>query len=148
MNSGWPISDSLLFRSGGGKVKVQKEGHCRMCGRAVAELRALVDHPEAVRIMTRHHLVPQHWFRNNPEYQRLKGCDANIVPLCRSCHDLVELPDWKGGFEYRRELRGLLTQAEVAFVIQMRGRDWLELRYPLRYLAGRERVAELWAKAM
>lgn len=122
------VSDSLRFRSGAGKVKVRQEGQCRMCRRAAAELKDLAEHPEAIRLMTRHHLVPQEWFRVNPEWKHFRGCDANVIPLCRTCHDLVELP-W--GKDYRRELRRVMAQAEVAFVIQVRGRTWLEQRYPL-----------------
>lgn len=101
-----------------------------MCTRAAAELRDLPDRPDAIRVMTRHHLVPQHWFRKNPEWKHLMNCDANVVPLCRMCHDLVELPAWKGGQPYRRELRRMMTQAEISFVIQVRGLDWLEQTYP------------------
>lgn len=123
------VSSSLRFKSGAGKVKVRQEGHCRMCGRAAAELKDLPGSPDAVRLMTRHHLVAQEWFRVHPEWKHLRGCDANVVPLCRACHDLVELPD---GRDYRRELRRVMTQAEIAFVIQVRGKKWLEYRYPLR----------------
>lgn len=137
------VSRSLRYKSGAGKVKVKLEGHCRMCLRAAAELRDLPDHPNAIREMTRHHLVPQYVFRDSPTWKHLKGCDANVVPLCRACHDLVELPDYEGGedgkvgLEYRRELRAVLTQAEISFVIQTMGAKWLEARYPLRYLVGK-----------
>lgn len=123
------VSESLRFKSGAGKNKVRAEGFCRMCGRAASELKDLPGRPDAIRLMTRHHLVPQEWFRVNPEWKHLRGCDANVVPLCRADHDLVELTD---GWEYRRELRRVMTQAEIAFVIQVRGRDWLDRRYPLR----------------
>jgi hypothetical protein len=124
------VSESLRFRSGAGKVKVRQEGHCRMCGRAAAELKDLCDRPDAIRLMTRHHLVPQEFFRVRPEWKHLRGCDANVVPLCRTCHDLVELPEWMGGRDHRRMLRKVMTQAEISFVIQVRGFDWLERRYP------------------
>lgn len=124
------VSESLRFRSGAGKVKVRQEGHCRMCLRNAAELKDLPDRPDAIRLMTRHHLVPQEFFRIHPEWKHLRGCDANVVPLCRVCHDLVELPEWMGGRDHRRMLRKVMTQAEIVFVIQTRGFDWLERRYP------------------
>lgn len=125
------VSPSLRYKSGAGKNKVRAEGHCRMCRRAAAELTDLAGRPDAIRLMTRHHLVPQEFFRIHPEWKHLRGCDANVVPLCRSCHDLVELPDWMGGRDHRHMLRKVITQAEIAFVIQVRGLDWLESRYPL-----------------
>ncbi len=126
------ISESLLVKYDAGKDKVRREGHCRMCLRAAAEVEDLPRRPDAVRLMTRHHLVPCHWYRQNPEWRDLRDCDANIVPLCRSCHDLVELSEWNGGRDHRRLLRRVMTQAEIVFVIQMRGIEWLEERYPLR----------------
>jgi hypothetical protein len=35
-----------------------------------------------------------------------------------------------GGRDHRRMLRKVMTQAEISFVIQVRGFDWLERRYP------------------
>lgn len=131
MSTGYlQVSESLLSKRDGGKLKVRDEAHCRMCLRPSAELRDLPDRPDAIRVMTRHHLVPKLWFRKNPAWRELRDCDANIVPLCRPCHDLVELPEWFGGASHRRMLRRLLTQAEIVFVIQTRGRRWLEKRYP------------------
>jgi hypothetical protein len=95
--------------------KVNREGHCRMCLR-----------PGHVRQLSRHHLIPQHWWRQRGELvMRLRNAGANIVPLCRQCHDEVET-----SIESRRMLRRVMTQEEVAFVIDVIGLRWLERRYP------------------
>lgn len=97
--------------------KVEREGHCRMCRR-----------PSRVRQLTRHHLIPQEWWRRRgEEIAVLRNAAANIVPLCRPCHDDVE-----HDLESRRMLRRVLTQTEVAFVIDVIGRMWVENRYPSR----------------
>lgn len=97
--------------------KIDGEGHCRMCQR-----------PAHVRPLTRHHLVYDSWFRRQPAEMRVyRNAHANIVPLCRPCHDLVHDYDDDSG---RVLLRRSLTQAEVAFVIAVRDRAWLELAYP------------------
>lgn len=99
-------------------IKMQAEGHCRMCQR-----------PAHVRPLTRHHLVYDSWFRRQPmAMRRYRNAHANIVPLCRPCHDLVHGDDDQG----RVLLRRSLTQAEVAFVIAVRDRAWLEVAYPSR----------------
>lgn len=121
------VSDELARKRASGKTKVREEGHCRMCGRRGSEELQ----PQSVRFLTRHHLVPRRWFRRHPLLQRLyANVDANIVPLCRPCHDMVECD-----LGARRMLRHVLTQAEIAFCIQLRGEEWLEHRYPLRALA-------------
>jgi len=95
--------------------KADREGHCRMCRRS-----------SRVRQLTRHHMIPQEWWRaKGEEISALRNAAANIVPLCRLCHDQVETD-----VESRRMLRRSLTQQEIAFVIDVRGRDWLEKRYP------------------
>jgi hypothetical protein len=95
--------------------KVDREGHCRMCRR-----------PSRVRQLTRHHLIPQEWWRQRGEdIAPLRNAAANIVPLCRPCHDEVETD-----VESRRMLRRVLTQTEVAFVIDVIGRAWMDERYP------------------
>lgn len=97
--------------------KVEREGHCRMCRR-----------PSRVRQLTRHHLIPQEWWRRRgEEIAVLRNAAANIVPLCRACHDDVE-----HDLESRRMLRRVLTQTEVAFLIDVIGRAWVENRYPSR----------------
>jgi len=94
---------------------------CRMCGR-----------PRNVRQITRHHLVPIAWFDKQPEaIRRLRNATANLVPLCRPCHDLVDHRDPIVRAEARRMLRRSLAQAEIAFAIHVRGRSWLSGHYPL-----------------
>ena len=132
MSTGYvSISESLLAKRDGGKIKVQWEQHCRMCLRAVAELRDLPGRPDAIRVMTRHHLVPKLWFRNNPTWRDLRDCDANIVPLCRPDHDFIHDPDAVVRRQARVMLRRALSQAEISFAIQARGKDWFEKEYPL-----------------
>lgn len=118
------VSTSLLTKRGGGKEKLQEEGCCRMCLRPSSEEWI----PGVLRLLTRHHLVPCRWFRKHAEWRDLRDVDANIVPLCRPCHDLIESKD---GLPHRKMLRRALLQEEIAFIVQVRGRDWLELRYPL-----------------
>lgn len=93
---------------------------CRMCGRA-----------KSVRPLTRHHLVPQRWFRGEPEHiQLLRSATANLIPLCRPCHDEVDNRDRHDRMDARRMLRRSLTQAEVAFAIQVWGRADFDREYP------------------
>lgn len=97
--------------------KLGEEGHCRMCLR-----------PAHVRPLTRHHLIPQRWFarqRHDVRWQKLRNCAANIIPLCRACHDEVERDR-----ESRRMLRRSLVQEEIAWIIAVRGTEWLNTRYP------------------
>ena len=115
------VSENLRVKRGCGKEKVKAEGHCRMCRR-----------PHSVRPLTKHHLVPCRFFRRHPQWRLLRDCDPNLIPLCWQDHENIELSDRNGGLPYRRMLRRLMTQAEISFVIQVRGRDWLEQRYPLR----------------
>lgn len=122
------VSQSLLVKRGGGKEKLREEGCCRMCLRPSAELGLLDERPDAVRLLTRHHLVPARWFRRHIEWRVMRDVDANIVPLCRPCHDSIELT---GGLPQRKMLRRAMLQEEVSFIIQVRGREWLETRYPL-----------------
>lgn len=109
------VSPSLIVQRNKGFAKVREEGRCRMCRRA-----------SDVRPLSRHHLVPQSWFREHPSLAPLRHADANIVPFCDPCHQEVE----KRGSHARVELRRLLGNAEVAFVLQLRGRDWVDGRYP------------------
>lgn len=97
--------------------KVRAEGHCRMCLR-----------PAAVRPLTRHHLVPQRWFlrqRHDRRWVAYRNLAANIIPLCRLCHDDVE-----HDLGARKMLRKMLTQEEIAFAWAVRGPEWLNHRYP------------------
>lgn len=115
------VSPSLRLARDSGKVKLREEGICRMCLR-----------PHTVRRLTRHHLVPQSkftWgrfgFPGTAGWRQLRDADANIVPVCRGCHDDVELH-----VSSRRLLRRVLVQAEIAFCIQVAGKDWFDQRYP------------------
>lgn len=96
--------------------KIEGEGHCRMCLRH-----------KSVRQLTRHHLIPQSWWRNQTHgWRQLRNLSANVVPLCRPCHDLVEKER-----DSRCMLRRMLTQTEIAFIISVRSQKWLDMRYPL-----------------
>ena len=97
-----------------------QEPICRMCGR-----------PGHVRPITRHHLVPESWFRRQPlSLRSIRNAHANLVPLCRPCHDLVDSRDEDERRESRRFLRRSLSQQEISFAIQVRGREWLDFHYP------------------
>lgn len=112
----YPVLPESLYRY---YDKVRAEGHCRMCQR-----------PHAVRPLTRHHLVPQSWFLRQTHDKRWaarRNLAANIIPLCRPCHDAVERYD---DLESRRMLRRLLTQEEIAFAWMVRGPQWFNRWYP------------------
>jgi len=82
--------------------------------------------------LTRHHLVPEHWFLRQPVHLRqIRNAHANIIPLCRAHHDLVESREPVVRLEARRLLRASLTQEEISFAIQIRGRAWLNSEYPV-----------------
>lgn len=116
------VSASLVRRRARGRRKIMEEGACRMCERS-----------HSVRPLTRHHLVPDRFFRWQPMPTRsLAHVDPNIVPLCRPCHDLVEEPDRTIREEARRMLRRTLAQEELTFMIQVRGRAWVDKHYPTR----------------
>lgn len=100
--------------------KMRSEGHCRMCLR-----------PASVRHLTRHHIVPEAWFLRQPLHLRLiRNAHANIVPLCRLCHDLVDNRDADEREDARRMLRRTFSQSEIAFAVQVRGLKWLNDTYP------------------
>lgn len=99
---------------------MRAEGHCRMCLR-----------PASVRPLTRHHIIPESWFLRQPYHLRvIRNAHANICPLCRPCHDLVDNRDEDERMSARRELRRSFSQSEIAFAIQVRGIDWLNETYP------------------
>lgn len=92
----------------------REEGRCRMCLR-----------PAAVRPLTRHHVVPRAWLsRSRPRLYVLRNVAANIVPLCRPCHDAVEADP-----AARRLLRKVLAPDEVAFALAVAG-SWFRRHYP------------------
>lgn len=100
--------------------KCEVEAHCRMCQRHMR-----------VRPLTRHHLVPLRWWKHiDLEWRSVRNCPNNIIPLCRGCHDLIESPDREIRVEARRMLRRSLSQAEIAFAIAARGKEWFEQQYP------------------
>jgi hypothetical protein len=120
------ISESLLVIRQNGRTKCVEEGRCRMCGR-----------PSSVRPLTRHHLVPQVWFKRRSfvlvrdgvgrviARALIRDVDANIVPLCAPCH--AEVEEDMGS---RRMLRRVLAASEVAFAIKLRGEAWFARYYP------------------
>ena len=93
---------------------------CRMCQRR-----------HSVRPTTRHHLVEDAWFRRQPEQlRRRRNAHANLVPLCRPCHDLIHAKDEFERAQARRGLRRSLSQQEIAFAIAVRGKEWFDFHYP------------------
>lgn len=103
-------------------VKMQ-HAHCRLCNHA---------RYEGPPYVTRHHLVPESWFLGQPkELRNIRNAHANIVPLCRSCHDEIDNRGPVARERARRKLRDLLLQDEIAFAIQVRGREWLDVHYPM-----------------
>lgn len=103
--------------------KMRAEGHCRMCLRP-ASVRPITR-------LTRHHIVPESWFlRQPPHLREIRNAHANIVPLCRPCHDLVDNRDEEERIIARRMLRRTFSQSEIAFAVQVRGIDWLNETYP------------------
>jgi hypothetical protein len=113
------------------KTTARKMQHsmCRLCRVGESEARYRRD-PNAARL-TRHHLVPESWFLKQPEpLRRIRNAHANIIPLCRHHHDLVESKHPVIRLEARRLLRMTLTQQEIAFAIQVRDREWLDSEYP------------------
>jgi hypothetical protein len=145
------VNSSLLRFRGGGREKVRQEARCRMCLRSkgpdsrkeweqslpIAQrepdhmhnvLLGELPEPKFVgsRSLTRHHLVPEYWFKKQPPATRaVRSVDANIIPLCRPCHEEVERDK-----ESRRMLRRVLGAEEVAFAIQIATVDWFNSRYP------------------
>ena len=72
-----PISRSLAHNVTSGRMKLAHEKACRIC--------------DSRRELSRHHLVPHAWFmKHDHEIKRLRNANANIVPLCVSCHRIVD----------------------------------------------------------
>jgi len=110
------VNPTLIVQRGKGWIKCREEGACRMCRRS-----------SAIRPVTRHHIVPLSWFRVRPRFAPLRNADSNIVPLCEPCHKQVER---RNPPHARVELRRLLSNREIAFVLQTAGPEWLDWRYP------------------
>ena len=125
------VSDGLRINRDSGREKLRRERVCRMCARPSAELEELWHRPDAVRILTRHHLVPKRFFKHFPEWKHLRDCDGNVVPLCRPDHDLIHSRDGAVRLQARAMLRRSLTQEEIAYMVQVRGIEWVNNKYPL-----------------
>lgn len=120
------LPETLLVIRQNGRTKCVEEGRCRMCKR-----------PSSVRPLTRHHIVPQVWFKRRSfvlvrdgvgraiARALIRDVDANVVPLCAPCH--AEVEEDMGS---RRMLRRLLAASEVAYAIKLRGQEWFERYYP------------------
>lgn len=112
------LNPSLADNSTSGRNKIWQEGRCRTCG--------------GTENLTRHHLVEHAWFvQRKPELRVLRNANANIVPLCTTCHEVVDGREPVLRLKKRAALRQALYANEVAFILQIRGRDWFELSYPL-----------------
>lgn len=112
------VNASLADNTTSGRAKVQQEGRCRLCS-AGDEL-------------TRHHLVPMAWFlQRKLELRTLRNANANIVPLCRDCHEIVDGREPVPRLQKRSALRAALYSNEVAFILQVRGKPWFDSHYPV-----------------
>ncbi len=121
------IPKSLTSHHPSAVQKCKAEGQCRMCERR-----------EVVRQLTQHHVVPIEWWTHVAlPYRHVRNSRANVVPLCRPCHDDVESRVDSVRLPARSMLRRTMSQQEVAFVIAVVGQPWLDARYPL-----------VWVKAM
>jgi hypothetical protein len=113
------LASPLAFYEIGGRMKMEREGRCRMC--------LTPRQRRGSRMLSRHHLVPKAWegwkLFGHLRY-RIRDADANVIPLCLRCHREVETDEWA-----RRMLRKVLGQEEIAFAIQVRGKAWLDARY-------------------
>lgn len=110
--------DNLFDATTSGRLKVLNEAHCRLCLR----------HRD-VRPLTRHHLIPLSWWLDQPaRIRRIRNANCNIVGLCREDHDFIH--DREMGRISRTMLRKVLAQNEIAFIIRIRGVDWLDETYP------------------
>ena len=90
--------------------KIRVEAQCRLCGR--------FNRGSGARELTKHRLVPG---RFGGEY-----IVANVIPLCRRCHDDVEAQDAVA----RRMLRPKLWPLEVSHAIKKISEEWYEYMYP------------------
>lgn len=106
------------------------EGPCRLCG--------------TFKNLTAHHLVPESWFRRHPPKkgyvrQDCRHSVSNIVSLCKGCHRLIDghrktlSARHAQTRQARSRLRGLLSEAELLFVVRIRGTQWLDHHYPKNF---------------
>jgi len=93
------------------KEKARDEGSCRN-----------PDCPKTNRYykIAAHHIVHRSSF--NPS-DPLRDDVANCMPLCFDCHTKYH----QGRLGQRQDW---LLPEEVAFIVEQKGRDWLERRYP------------------
>ena len=111
------------------KDKREREGRCRLCGRG-----------KHIRSLTRHHLIPK---RRRGRFLGPMNHDHNIVPLCRPCHDEVELAiERKIDRIVLVYLRRSLTADEVAFIIDYMGIAFLNRMYPSRPERPRQEIVD------
>lgn len=106
-----------------GRDKVRREARCRACGL------------ERISLLNRAHLVPKG--------QRGDDVDENIVPLCGSgtsgCHGALtdhhkaSWPSLLVGYQWEvvaTHLRRRLTKDEFKYILEKKGREWLDRTYP------------------
>lgn len=113
------VSRSLSDNRMSGREKLLAERRCRIC--------------PSREVMTRHHLIPLSWFfsEKGARFRLIRNANANIIPLCEKCHRIVDgVRDPVGRFKKRAAIRERLGPNEVAFVIQVQGRAWLDEHYP------------------
>ncbi|HSE45420.1 MAG TPA: HNH endonuclease signature motif containing protein [Gemmatimonadales bacterium] len=98
-----PAKRIVATRSQWSDLRFEKLGSCRICGSYLTEL---------------HHLVAK----------SLRGDDiaANLVPLCSTCHGEVELHHQP----FLGILRASLRPEELRYILDVKGSDYLERRYP------------------
>ena len=89
------------------EIRERKDGPCRVCGGLVG--------------IQFHHLVPR--------AQLGADTEANLVPLCRVCHDAVTRRDREACAALRRSL----TDSEYAYANERLGEDLFERYYPVRW---------------
>lgn len=98
-----PAKRIVATRSQWADLRFEKLGMCRICDAPYTEL---------------HHLVSK----------SLRGDDiaANLVPLCHACHVGVELHSPT----LCSLLRNKLRPEELRYILDTKGADYLERRYP------------------
>jgi hypothetical protein len=113
------VNPSLAENRMSGREKLLMEARCRICHERYD--------------LSRHHLVPHSWFlaEENESLRQVRNANANIVPLCVSCHRIVDGVNAPvSRLKKRSALRRALGSNEIAFILQVRDRDWLDEHYP------------------